>query len=61
MSTDATLAVTEPQHGDNLRAREEHGGEWVTCNRCGRQWAIHGSTAEVVTDGDGFCDENGDD
>jgi len=55
---DATFAVTEPQHGDNLRAVVEHGSEWVTCNRCGRQWAIHGSHAELVTDGDDYCDEN---
>ncbi len=55
---DATLAVTELQHGQNLHAVIEHGREWVTCNRCGRQWAIHGSDAELVTDGDGYCDEN---
>lgn len=55
----APLAVTEAQHGaENLHAVREHGQEWVTCNRCGRQWAIHGSNAEIVTDGDGFCDEN---
>lgn len=51
------LAVTEPQHGNNLQALIEQGREWVTCNACGRQWAIHGSTAEVVTEGDGWCDE----
>jgi len=28
----------------------------VTCNACGRQWAIHGSTAEVISEGDGSCD-----
>lgn len=39
---DPTLAIDEPQHGDNLRAVEEHGGEWVTCLTCGRQWAVYG-------------------
>ncbi len=58
MMGDATLAVTEPQHGDNLCAVVEHGREWVTCNRCGRQWAIYGSVAELITNGDDYCDEN---
>lgn len=55
---DATHAVPEPQHGGHLRAHREHGQEWVTCNRCGKQWAVHGSHAEVVSEGDGYCDEN---
>jgi hypothetical protein len=54
---DATFAVAETQHGEHLRAVIEHGQEWVTCNRCGRQWSIHGSVAEIVTEGDGYCDE----
>jgi hypothetical protein len=57
----AVNAVTEPQHGGNLHAHFEHGREWVVCNQCGRQWAIHGSDAEIVTIGDDFCDEQGDD
>ncbi len=51
------VSVSEPQHDDNLVAVFEHEREWVSCNRCGRQWAIHGSDIEVVTDGDGYCDE----
>lgn len=51
----ATLAVTELQH-DDLRAFEEHDEEFVECFTCGRQWAIHGSDAEIITEGDGFCD-----
>lgn len=55
----APLAVPEPQHGlENLQADFEHGREWVTCRACGRQWAIHGSTAELVTDGDDSCDDS---
>ncbi len=54
----AVHAVDEPQHGDNLEAVHEHGGEYVTCKRCGRQWAIHGSHAELITEGDGYCDDN---
>ena len=56
---DATYAISEPQHGrENLQAVNEHGGEWVVCNRCGRQWSVNGSHAEIVTDGDGYCDDN---
>jgi hypothetical protein len=54
---DATFAVTEPQHAGFLQADIERGAEWVTCKRCGRQWAIHGADAEVVAEGDGYCDE----
>jgi hypothetical protein len=57
----AVNAVTEPQHGSHLEAVEEHGQEWVTCRRCGRQWSVQGSHAEVVTDGDGYCDEHPED
>jgi len=53
----AVLAVTEPQHLD-LHPLVEHGQQWVDCRTCGRQWAIHGSTAEVVSEGDGYCDEH---
>jgi len=57
----AILAVPEPQHGmENLQADVEHGREWVTCRRCGRQWAIHGASAEQVSEGDGYCDDNPD-
>jgi hypothetical protein len=55
----AVRAVTEPQHGDNLVAVWEHGQEWVTCNQCGRQWSVDGSCVEIVSEGDGFCDEQG--
>ncbi len=62
MSLDARYAVAEPQHGmHNLQSHDEHGQEWVTCLRCGRQWSVVGSEAEVVTDGDGYCDENPED
>jgi hypothetical protein len=54
----AVRAVDEPQHGSNLEAVWEHGQEWVNCRQCGRQWSIHGSDAEVVSEGDGYCDEN---
>lgn len=57
----AILAITEPQHGEHLSAVWEHGEEWVTCNRCGRQWSVHGSDAEVISEGDGYCDEQGED
>lgn len=39
----------------------EHGGVYVTCTRCGRQWSAHQSTGvskivfEVVSEGDNFC------
>lgn len=55
--SEAILAVDEPQHGSNLEAVAEHGQEWVSCVRCGRQWAVSGLQADVVTDGDGFCDD----
>jgi len=46
----------ELQHGrENLQVDREHGREWVTCKRCGRQFAIHGNQAEVVSEGDGYC------
>lgn len=54
-------AVAEPQHGSNLEAVEEHGEQWVTCRRCGRQWAVQGSHAEIVTEGDSYCDEHPED
>lgn len=55
------IACLEPQHpAARLQADREHGGEWVTCLVCGRQWAIHGSAAEMVTDGDGYCDDHPD-
>jgi hypothetical protein len=54
-------AVAEPQHGSHLEPIEEHGQTWVSCRRCGRQWAIHGSHADVITDGDGYCDEHPED
>lgn len=37
---------------------EEHGREWAVCDRCGAQWALHGSCLEQVTEGDGFCCEH---
>ena len=52
----ACLAVGELQH-KRLASCEEHGQTWVTCLDCGRQWGINGSFAEVVTDGDGYCDD----
>lgn len=55
----ATLPVqcAEPQHdNDRLRAFTEHGGEWVECLDCGRQWALHGDDIEQVSAGDGWCD-----
>ena len=53
----AIAAVDEPQHGAHLEAIREHGQEWAQCNRCGRQWAIDGDQAEVVTAGNGVCDD----
>lgn len=53
---DATHAVTEPQH-NKLRSFREHGQEWVECLTCGRQWSIDGAHAELVTEGNGYCDE----
>jgi hypothetical protein len=54
-------AINEPQHGSNLEAVEEHGEQWVTCRRCGRQWNVRGNDADIVTDGDGYCDDNPED
>lgn len=55
------IVCVEPQHdADKLRAFREHGSEWVECLTCGRQWAVDGSHAELVTDGDGYCDEHAD-
>ena len=55
----AVACIDEPQHPrDELHAFEEHGQEWVECLRCGRQWSIDDCDAEVVTEGDGHCDEN---
>lgn len=52
----AAVDGKEPQHGaENLVSDIEHGRRWVTCHRCGRQWDSEG---EVVSDGDGFCDDN---
>jgi len=53
----AEMTVGEPQHAGFLQANTEHGQEWVTCKRCGRQWAIHGADTEVVSEGDGYCDD----
>jgi hypothetical protein len=50
--------VTEPQHEGHLQHDVEHGQEWITCKRCGRQWATNGIHAEVVIEGDGYCDEH---
>jgi hypothetical protein len=56
---DARFAIDEPQHGhENLEATVEHGDEWVTCRVCGRQWGVYGLHTEVVSDGDGYCDEH---
>jgi hypothetical protein len=65
MTTTCTIEaapfIPEPQHGaENLEGVHEHGQEWITCKRCGRQWSVNGCDAEVVTEGDGYCDENPD-
>lgn len=53
----AVHAVTEFQHDEHLTATFEHGHEWVTCTRCGRQWSVNGSHAEIVSFGDNYCDD----
>lgn len=55
------IADDEPQHPlEKLRAFEEHGGHWVECMRCGRQWSAVYGDVHVVTEGDGYCDDNPD-
>jgi hypothetical protein len=56
---DATHAVAEPQHGTHLETTHEHGGDIVECTFCGRMWTVNGSVADIVAEGDGYCDENG--
>lgn len=59
---------TSAHPGPSLVADFEHGQWWVTCNVCGAQWSVvdaEGGTAvdgfffERVTEGDGFCEEEG--
>jgi hypothetical protein len=49
---------------DRLHAFEEHGGWFVECLDCGRQWSAHDAATEtgrdfldfeVVSEGDGHC------
>lgn len=49
----------------DLGADFEHGQWWVTCLDCGRQWSVVDCTPgtldfEEVTEGDGYCDGEGD-
>ena len=53
-----TALIAESQHRrDRLEPCTEHGRQWVTCLDCGRQWSVDGGIPEVVSEGDGFCDE----
>lgn len=51
----ATLLIDPPHEQDDLHVVHEHGQEWVTCYACGAVWAIHGSRAELVNEGDESC------
>lgn len=55
--TSILFVVTERQHDGFLQHDREHGQEWITCKRCGRAWSIHGADAEVIDEGDGYCDD----
>ena len=36
----------------------EHEQDWLVCRACGAQWADHGRYAELVTEGDGHCEDS---
>jgi hypothetical protein len=57
-AAEQVVIYAEPQH-DRLMTFEDHGQTWVECLTCGRQWSRNAGDqwAEVVTEGDGFCDE----
>jgi hypothetical protein len=62
------VGEAEPQHPEHrLVTFEEHGQPWAECLECGRQWSVHetetelgeaGIGLEMVSEGDGYCDEN---
>lgn len=52
------LALVPPEHPqERCEPFNEHDQEWLECLDCGAQWAVHGSTLEQVSEGDGSCFE----
>lgn len=48
-----------------LDLASEHGRDWLTCRQCGAQWSVNeynrGYDFDMVTEGDGDCEENSED
>ena len=52
---DATHCIME-DHGGHLVADPDSPHEHAECTLCGREWLVTGDHADIIADGDGYCD-----